>query len=409
MRRSPPDWLLYALLLLLMGIGLLNLASIESFPSLSWKSYWTKQLLAASIALLTTAVATLTEGRTWHYFSYALYAFWVGMMLLTAIFAREINGARAWLDIGPLRLQSSEFMKVATALAVGNFLTRYSFRWERLWDRVGLALLIGLPVGLTLLQRDTGTALTYAALLVPLYRWGLSGWVVGLPLIFGGLAFATLLFSWVKVGLVVSGVVLLSYLLVRRGIWLHVGILAGIWSWLAISGLLYEKVLAPHQRQRIEALFDPYKDPLGSGWNTIQARIAIVAGGVTGRGLGKGLQSKLDFIPQRHTDFALCSIAEEWGWVGTTVILALFVLFLWRVGWVSEKAGSPAAMLFGYGLAGFLWIHFLINTAMVLGIFPVIGIPLPFISYGGSSWASMAWGIGMLQSFYRERSLRLFG
>lgn len=353
MRRSPPDWLLYALMLTLMGIGLLNLASIENFPPLSWKSYWTKQLLAALIALLVTAIATLVEGRTWHYFSYALYGFWLGMMLFTAVFAREINGARAWLDIGPLRLQSSEFMKVATALAVGSFLTRYSFRWERLRDRIGVALLIGLPVGLTLLQRDTGTALTYAALLVPLYRWGLSGWVVGLPMIFGGLAFATLIFPWVYVGLAVSGVVLVSYFLIRRGVWLHLAVLAGLWGWLAISGLLYEKVLAPHQRQRIEALFDPYKDPLGSGWNTIQARIAVVAGGVTGKGFGKGLQSKLDFIPQRHTDFALCSLAEEWGWVGTTFLLALFVGLIWRVSWVADKAGAPAQWCLAMGYQPF--------------------------------------------------------
>lgn len=409
MRRSAPDWLLYGLMLTLMAIGLLNLASIESFPPPSWKSYWTKQLLAASVALLVTAAASLVEGRAWQYFGYGLYGFWLGLMLFTALFAREINGARAWLDVGPLRLQSSEFMKVATALALANFLTRYGFRWERMQDRLGVALLIGLPVALTLLQRDTGTALTYAALLVPLYRWGLSGWVVGLPLILGGLAFATLIFSWVYVGLAVSGVILLSYLFLRRSIGLYLALLGGVWGWLAVSGLLYEKVLAPHQRQRIEALFDPYKDPLGSGWNTIQARIAIVAGGATGKGLGKGLQSKLDFIPQRHTDFALCSLAEEWGWIGTTFLLALFVGLIWRISWTATKAGSSTALVFGYGLAGFLWVHFLVNTAMVLGLFPVVGIPLTFISYGGSAWVATAWGVGILQSFYRERSLRLFG
>ncbi|MCX7606363.1 MAG: rod shape-determining protein RodA [Bacteroidia bacterium] len=411
MSRTAPDWLLYALSVVLMGVGILNLYSIEAFPSFAWSYAYTRQLLWALAALLVMGISTLVEGQTWRFFAYVIYGGGLFVMVLTALVAREVNGARAWLDIGPLRVQPSEFMKVATAMALATFVTRYSFRWDSWKDRLGIVALVGLPVGLTLLQRDTGTALTYGALLVPLYRWGLSAWVIGLPFILGGLAFLTLVYPWVYVGAVVSGLVLLMYLFIfrRKQAGLHVGILVLVWGWLALSGFLYERVLAPHQRQRIQALLNPYQDPLGAGWNTIQARIAVVAGGFAGQGYGKGLQSKLDFIPQRHTDFAFCGIAEEWGWLGSAVLLLLFLSFILRVSWVAERSNSPFALVYGYGFAGFLWIHFVINIAMVTGIFPVVGIPLIFISYGGSSWVAVGWGLGVLQSLYRERGLRLFG
>lgn len=411
MRRSAPDVVLYLLVVALMAIGIANLYSIEGFPPFSWKYAYVRQLVWAGVALGIMGLSSVVEGGSWRFFTYFLYGGSAVLMLLTAVVAREVNGARAWLDIGPFRFQPSEFMKVATSLAVAAFVTRYEFRWERLLDRVGVALLILLPVGLTLLQKDTGTALTYAAFLVPLYRWGLSGWVIGLPLSLGTLAFLTLLYNWVKIGLLLTGLGILSYVGVfrRKYLWGHVAILGGLWIWLALSGILYQKVLAPHQRQRIESLLDPYKDPRGAGWNSIQARIAITAGGAFGRGYGKGLQSKLDFIPQRHTDFAFCGVAEEWGWIGSTATLLLFAFFLLRLTTIAEKSNSLFALLYGYALSGFLWIHLLINVAMMVGLFPIVGIPLVFISYGGSAWVAVAWGIGILQSLYRERSLRLFG
>lgn len=411
MKRTAPDWLLYAAAILLMSIGILNLYSIEGFPPLDWRYAYVRQLLWAAISLGIMVLASFVEAQVWRYFAYGIYGAGAGIMLLTALIAREVNGARAWLDIGPLRLQPSEFMKVATALALAAYLTRYEFRWRSWQDRLAVVSMIGLPAGLTLLQRDTGTALTFIAFMIPLYRWGLSVWVILIPVILGGLAFLTLLYPWIyiAVGLSVLGLASYIFLFQRKYLWAHVGILVAFWTWLGLSGYLYNKVLAPHQRQRIQVLLDPYQDPLGAGWNTIQARVAVVAGGFAGQGYGRGLQSKLDFIPQRHTDFAFCGIAEEWGWLGSLTVIGLYVLFLLRIVHAAENANSPLALLYGYGLSAILWIHLFINIAMVVGLFPVVGIPLTLISYGGSSWVAVALGIGILQSFYRERRMRLFG
>lgn len=411
MQRTAPDWILYGLVFALMVIGILNLYSIEGFPPLEWRYAYVRQLVWGGVSLSVMAIATAIQAQFWRYFSYAIYAVGIGGMILTALIAREVNGARAWLEFGPIRLQPSEFMKVATALALATYLNRYKFKWDKWQDRLAVSGIIGLPILLTLLQKDTGTALTFLAFLVPLYRWGLSVWVIIVPVVLGGLAFLTLLYSWMYIagGLTVVGLVSYFLLFGRRYFWLHLGVIAALWAWLGLSGYLYHKVLAPHQRQRISVLLDPYKDPLGAGWNTIQARVAVVAGGLNGQGYGKGLQSKLDFIPQRHTDFAFCGIAEEWGWLGALFVIGLYVLFLLRIVQIAEASNSVIALLYGYGLSAVLWIHLLINVAMIVGLFPVVGIPLTLISYGGSSWVAIGAGIGILQSFYRERRMRLFG
>ncbi|MCS7153697.1 MAG: rod shape-determining protein RodA [Bacteroidia bacterium] len=411
MKRTAPDWILYLIVVALMAIGLSNLYSIEGFPPWNWKHAYVRQLVWAASSLAVMSLASLVDGLVWRYFAYGAYSIGAGIMLLTAFIAREVNGARAWLDVGPLRVQPSEFMKIATALALAAYLNRYEFQWNRWRDRLAVAGIIGLPTALTLLQKDTGTALTFAAFLVPLYRRGLSVWVVVIPVLLGGLAFLTLLYRWTSIGLILTALIAFSYLFVfrRQLLWRHIGLLAILWSWLGFSRYLYEKGLAPHQKQRIQVLLDPYKDPRGSGWNTIQARIAITAGGFSGQGYGKGLQSKLDFIPQRHTDFAFCGIAEEWGWIGGVFVILLYIAFLLRITWLAESANNQLALLYGYGLAAVLWIHFLINIAMIVGLFPVVGIPFPLISYGGSSWVAIGLGVGILQSFYRERRMRLFG
>ncbi|MCS7162586.1 MAG: rod shape-determining protein RodA [Bacteroidia bacterium] len=412
MRRWGPDWILFGLVLGLMSIGILNLYSIEGFPPLRWSYAYTRQLVWMGLTLLVMVAATWTEGQVWRYFSYGLYGLGVGLMLLTAFVAREVKGARAWLDLGGFRFQPSEFMKVVAALGVAAYLSRYDFDWRSWRDRLMLVLLLGVPAGLALLQQDTGTALTYSALLVPLYRHGLSGWVLGLPLILGLLAFATLVYSWVYVGAGATILLLLVGWLLRgwrRNLGLLLLLTLGLWAWVGVARFLYERILASHQKQRIEALLNPYRDPLGAGWHVIQTRIAVTAGGLTGQGYGKGLQSKLDFIPQRHTDFAFCGIAEEWGWLGATTFLILYGILLWRLTWLGEASESEFLRLYTYGLTAFLWLHLILNVGMIVGFLPVIGVPLIFLSYGGSSWVAMGWGIGILQSLYRERQTRLFG
>ncbi|MCS6790183.1 MAG: rod shape-determining protein RodA [Bacteroidia bacterium] len=411
MERTAADGWLYAIVLLIMSIGIANLYSIEGFPPFGWKYAYVRQTAWALLAIGVMIVASLTEGQLWRYLSYLLYASGIGIMLLTALIAREVKGARAWLEIGGFRFQPSEFMKVATALTLAAFMSRYDFRWSRLREAAGALVIIFLPALLTLLQKDTGTTLTYAGLLAGCYRGGLAAWVIVIPLALGVLAFLTLLMPWYYLALGIGLVGTASYLLLfrRQKLLLHLLIIGGLILWLAGAGTLYRYVLAPHQKQRVQALLDPYSDPLGAGWNTIQARLAVVAGGFSGKGYGKGLQSKLDFIPQRHTDFAFCGIAEEWGWLGSALFLGLYAVFLLRIAHLAENSNSDFTLYYGYALAGVLWIHWVIDVSMIVGFFPVVGIPLVFISYGGSSWIAVAWGIGMLQSLYRERRMRLFG
>ena len=409
MRLTPSNIWLYVLPVTLMGIGLMNLYSIENFPAPSWSSNFYRQVAWAVLTVGVMGTMSFLEGAFWRYLAYVVYGGALGLMILTILVGREVNGARAWLELGGNRLQSSEFAKVATALALARFLeVSPDFSWRRRRDLMVVLGLVGLPMLLALLQKDTGTALTFGAFLVPLYRYGMSGWIVVGPVLMGGLAMVSLVYGW-KVAIGVGAILgLVGYLWWRRWEWaLLLGAALMVWAWVAPK--LYERVLAPHQRRRIEVLLDPYKDPRGSGWNVIQVRIAIEAGGLWGRGYGQGLQSKLDFIPQRHTDFAFCGIAEEWGWVGSTILIGLFVGLMWVLASSAEKINSTFGLIFGYSLVGILGVHFLINLGMILGLLPVIGIPLPFISYGGSSWLAMGWGIGVMQRFYRERSLRLFG
>ncbi len=408
MRLAPPHPWLFILPILLMGIGLVNLYSIENFPASSWSSNFYKQVVWAVLAGVGMLVVSQVEGAFWRYLSYVVYGGAIALMVLTVVVGREVNGARAWLELGGLRLQSSEFAKVATAIALARFLEASpDFSWKRGRERLIVFGLVALPMGLALLQKDTGTALTFGAFVVPLYRYGMSGWLIVGPLVLGGVAFVSVAYGW-EVGILlglVSGA--LSYVWVRRWGWVMlIGAFLMGWAWLAPK--VYDRVLAPHQRRRIEVLLDPYKDPRGAGWNVIQVRIAIEAGGLWGRGYGQGLQSKLDFIPQRHTDFAFCGVAEEWGWVGSTLVIGLFVALFWTLSITAEKSQSTFGLILGYALTGILSMHFLINLGMILGLLPVIGIPLPFISYGGSSWLAMGWGIGVLQRIYRERTLRFF-
>jgi len=408
-RLAGSNFWLYVLPVVLMGIGLVNLYSIESFPAFSWSSNFYRQVVWAVLTVGVMGVVSLVEGGFWRYLAYVIYGGAIGLMVLTILVGREVNGARAWLEVGGIRVQSSEFAKVATALALARFLeTSPDFSWGRRRDRMVILGLVGMPMLLAFLQKDTGTALTFGAFVVPLYRYGMSGWVIVGPLVVGGLAFVSLAYGW-KVAIGVGFVLgLIGYLWWRRwAVALLLGAALMGWAWIAPK--VYERVLAPHQRRRVEVLLDPYRDPRGSGWNVIQVRIAIEAGGLWGRGYGQGLQSKLDFIPQRHTDFAFCGIAEEWGWAGSSLVIGLFIGLLWALMISAEKSNSTFGLIFGYSVVGVLGTHFMINLGMILGLLPVIGIPLPFISYGGSSWVAVGWGIGLMQRFYRERSLRLFG
>ncbi|MGQ9864239.1 MAG: FtsW/RodA/SpoVE family cell cycle protein [Bacteroidia bacterium] len=404
--REP--WLIF-LTLLLMGVGLLNLYSMEftfgGQETFSWESAFGRQVQWSVMALAAAVVVHLLPWRIWEPIAPYLYGIGIFLLILPILFGREINGARAWLDLGGIRFQPAEWTKVTTALLLAFWVSRYDFSWKKRREVALLGLLWVLPIGLILLQKDTGTAITYAGFAIGLYRAGLALSVLGVPVVLGLLFVAALIWPWWQIVLGIVGLAAVSYVVFfRRKLLLWHGLVVAVLSmWIAIAQGIYQKVLAPHQRKRIEVLLGFTSDRAGAEWNITQAQIAIRGGGLWGQGFGKGMQSKLNYIPQQKTDFAFCNWAEEWGWIGSVFLLGMYGLLLFRLSQLAEKSRSYFALAYGYLVWGVLFMHIFINVGMILKLLPVIGIPLPFISYGGSAQVGFLVMLAIARRFYISR------
>jgi rod shape determining protein RodA len=248
--------------------------------------------------------------------------------------------------------------------------------------------IIGIPAALILLQNDTGSTMVFSAFIIMLYREGLNPVIPMLGIIIVFLFILTLFFNpwYIVIALAVLGVILI--LMGKKTVWRIIYIVAGfmLFSGVVVGGNFFiENVLQEHQRNRIKVLVNPDIDPLGVGWNVTQSKIAIGSGGVTGKGFLEGTQTKFDFVPEQSTDFIFCTIGEEHGFLGTTLLILLFMGFFARIVFLAERQKSKFARVYGYCVVSIMFFHFLINIGMAIGLFPVIGIPLPFFSYGGSS------------------------
>jgi rod shape determining protein RodA len=286
-------------------------------------------------------------------------------------------------------LQPAEFAKFTTALAASRFMAGINLRNQNWRDQAVLAGLTLLPVALILASNETGQALVFAALLLAYFREGMSPLILLLLAAGGVILLLALLVPkmWLVGGFtVVLGV---AFLLNSR-LWRH-HLPLSLSAWALVIGMVFgvdfffNHVLQPHQRQRIEMLIDPGKDPLGKGWNVTQSKIALGSGGWFGKGFLNGTQTKFDFVPEQSTDFIFCTVGEEWGWAGCLVLISLYLTLLWRILLVAERQKSVFGRTYGYCVASILFVHFTVNLGMTMGLMPVVGIPLPFFSYGGSS------------------------
>lgn len=387
------DWVLVALFLLLVFMGWISIYAAvfnEEHQNLFDTSQrYGKQLIWIGLSVFIALIIMLIDGKFYSSFSVPIYVINMLLLIVVLIVARNVAGARSWIDIGPFKLQPSEFAKSATALALAYYLSTININMKLLRTKLIAGLILLVPTGLILLQNDTGSALVFGSFALVLYREGLSGNLLLLGLGLVVLFIFTLLFTPLTMLVILGSVLLLIFLLKKKKNWKTGISLSGIL--LVLMGFVYSvdhifnEVLEPHQQTRINVLLGKEHDPHGAGYNVNQSKIAIGSGGFSGKGFLKGTQTKYDFVPEQTTDFIFCTVGEEWGFLGSFTVVILFAALIMRILFIAERQRSSFTRIYGYCVASILLFHFMVNIGMTIGLMPVIGIPLPFFSYGGSS------------------------
>lgn len=349
-----------------------------------------KQLLWMGVAFIVAVCVLLIHPRVFSNGSYIIYGIVLVLLVATLFIGTVTNGGQSWIDFGAFKFQPSEFAKFATALAVAKYISAIDIDLTLPRTRITLALLVLVPAGLILLQHDTGSALVFLAFLLPFFREGLSHYILLVGVLAIVLFVAALLINkYLLMGILL--VICLLYLFV----WLSKRTSKTYWRTAAFFvvcclftlsvDFTFEKVLETHQRNRIYVLLGKVEDPRGVGYNVDQAKIAIGSGGLVGKGFLNGTITKADFVPEQETDFIFCTVGEEWGFLGSLILIAAYVWLLVYLVTMAERQRSVFSRFYGYSVASILFFHFAVNIGMVLGLVPVIGIPLPYFSYGGSS------------------------
>lgn len=379
--------------LLLVVAGWFNIYSVVYDPentAFSFATRYGKQLMFIGFAFLLGAAVLIADIRIFSQFAYLYYGIAITLLVAVLVFGTEISGAKSWIKIGSLSIQPSEFAKVATCLAFAKYVSQPAMNMKRIKNQIVASLWFIFPMLLILMQPDAGSALVFLSFILVLYREGMSGRVLLAGLVAVILFVAALLVNrYVLIGVIFLLVLALLFRNKRtfKNISLAV-LLFGICSCYTLGVEYAFNKLSPHQQTRINVLLGKEMDVKGAGYNVNQSKIAIGSGGLMGRGYLQGTQTKFDFVPEQSTDFIFCTLGEEWGWLGCTVFLALYMALLLRILKMAERQRNPYARVYGYGVACIFFMHLFVNVGMTIGLLPVIGIPLPFFSYGGSSlWA----------------------
>ncbi|MBO4906426.1 MAG: rod shape-determining protein RodA [Bacteroidaceae bacterium] len=495
------DWLTILIYAILLAMGWMSIcgASYDYGSSTSLLDPSTRsgmQVVWIASSMLLGGLILLLDDRLFDTFAYLIYAALLALLFVTPFLAHDIKGSHSWIKIGSFSLQSAEFAKFATSLAVAKFMSSYGFQLQgSLKNFVVCFLLIAMPMALIVMQRETGSALVYTSFFLMLYREGMPGsilfagvsaviyFVVGIrfaeDMVIGGTtslgvfavealilvfligmvvvytrpsvvygshssgethssskAYRSTMLVMCLMGICGMGIaVVVSKYIFPFDVTLVQGVLIGIivlyllytaiashiirYFYIAMFAIgsmafffsahtILYKVLEPHQQKRVLVLLGLQDDPKGTGYNVIQAQIAIGSGGLEGKGFLNGTQTKLKYVPEQETDFIFCTVGEEQGFIGSAAVLGLFLLLLLRIIYVSERQPYAFGRVYGYCVFSIFLFHILINVGMVLGLMPVIGIPLPFFSYGGSS----LWGFTLLLFIFlridagRNRMLR---
>ncbi|NEW82526.1 MAG: FtsW/RodA/SpoVE family cell cycle protein [Mariniphaga sp.] len=443
------DWITVFLYLVLVMLGWVNIYaavySDEHQSIMDIGQRYGKQLIWIIAGIILAIMVLTIDSKFFAAFATHIYIFTILLLVAVLIFGKEVNGARAWFEFGSVALQPAELGKFATNLAIAKCISQFDFKIQKLRSYLTLSAIIALPAILIIMQNDTGSALVFAVFILVFFREGLSGMVL-----FWGFAAAALfvlsllldefklLIFLLSISVATYGVLRLSIKEALIGLFAIVGTFGLIWLIDVLFGLggspfqlllittaiiavlfiafgifyhvkqvwrivlffifavsismsvnyFYKNVLIIHQRNRIDEVLGIKTDKLGAGYNVNQSKIAIGSGGITGKGFLNGTQTKYNFVPEQSTDFIFCTVGEEWGFLGSTFVVGLFLILLIRLITIAERQRSQFSRVYGYGVACILFFHIAINISMTIGLAPVIGIPLPFFSYGGSSlWA----------------------
>ena len=458
------DWPTIGIFLALVVFGWLNIYgasyTFDQTSIFDFSNRAGKQFAWILGSLFLGSVLLLIDYKTYDILAYFAYGVMLLLLLATPFLAHDIKGSMSWISLGPISLQPAEFAKCIVALTIAKYMGQYDYKLRTWRDLIVPFAIIGVPaLIIMILQRETGSALVFAAFLLVFYRQGMSGYVLwvgvaavalfiisirfgAIPLPLGsgsvGILSCMLLLTAVEIyfickehrmrwqALILTGSVVVVYglcLIVNIWVrvpfdWISMGIVIALVLYNIVISLywrkyfllivaaftlfcigythacdfVFQKVLQPHQRIRIEVLLGMKEDPAGAGYNVNQARIAIGSGRFFGKGYLNGTQTKLQFVPEQDTDFIFCTVGEEWGFVGSVAVLLLYLAFILRLITIAERQRSKFTLIYAYSVAGIFLFHLTINVGMVLGLLPVIGIPLPFFSYGGSS----LWGFTLL-------------
>ncbi len=439
------DWVSILLYLLLVLIGWINIYAAvydENHSSiLDISQKYGKQLIWIGAAFVLAFLVLLTDSKFFTTFSMVIYGIMIFLLIAVLFLGTETKGARSWFEVGDFRIQPAEFAKFATNLAIAYVMSRHNFKVMRFSSLLTIGLILALPAGLIILQNDTGSALVYSSFILVLFREGLHGSILLLCFVAAAIFIMALLYTPFTVLLVIIGGTLIAFYYYRHDIRelfqiiLFIGCGFGLFalikwmfnlsisdyymllivyvitsitaiypiykrkmknmitllliSWLCVGAAPSVNYafdhLQPHQQDRINELLGIKVDPKGTGYNVTQSKIAIGSGGLLGKGFLQGTQTKLNFVPEQSTDFIFCTVGEEWGFVGSTFVIVLLAVFILRIIKLAERQRSSFSRIYGYGVASILFFHVAVNIGMTIGMAPVIGIPLPFFSYGGSS------------------------
>jgi rod shape determining protein RodA len=389
------DWVTVGIYFALVLMGWLNIYAVtyeegQSIVDTQLNSFRQLMFILASSVIISAIL--IIERQFYETFAYFIYGAALFVLLLVPIIGKEVGGNKSWLGFGSFGVQPSEFAKFATALAIAKFIGTIGFKMDNMRNQITLFGLIGAPIFLILLQKDYGTAMVFFVFLVVFYREGMSPFLILIGLGAAAIFILTLLVPnhWILFGGIGIIWAVLIYLNRRKKFKRHIFITAGAIVLVLIIGSVdfIFNHLEEHHQKRVISMLNPDADPLGYGWNVTQSKIAIGSGRFFGKGFLEGTQTKFDFVPEQSTDFIFCTIGEEHGWIGSLFTIALFMALMFRVIFLAERQKHRFARAYGYSVACIFFFHFAVNIGMTVGLFPVIGIPLPFFSYGGSSlWA----------------------
>lgn len=466
---SSVDWVMILLYVGLVLIGWLSICSASydetAIDPYAFSHFYVKQVLWVAMAFVVALVVMLLDDKYYHMLAYPAYIGGLLILIGTLLFGKEVNGAKAWIEFGFFSLQPVELVKIATALAMARVMSSYSFSINRFGDLLRVATIIALPLLIIILQNDTGSGIVLCSFIFVLYREGLNKWlcipfILIAALFIGSFVFTPMtmlvllilictvsevlmngrwqsrliylavlalvsvvvylvsnyLIGWPlsaykallgTTALSLVGVVIYAYRAHLRNIFIVVAMFVGSMIFLPTTDYLFNSVLKEHQQNRIYSFLGIINDPKGIDFNVNQSKIAIGSGGLFGKGFLEGTQVKYNFVPENHTDFIFCTVGEEWGFVGCLVVLAMYCTLILRLMRIGERQEEPFGRIYCYCVASILLFHLMVNVGMTIGLMPVMGIPLPFMSYGGSSL--LAFTLLLFIAIRFDASRRRFG